>query len=422
MRYTELSRSKIRRSEIAKTSAQRLKDQSGNISVMFAFLLPVLIGAAGLGADVGYWYYQQRSLQTAADTAAYDGMIALKGGSASAAITAAATTGATANGWSSTNGTIAVNWPPTSGSYQNSDSVQVVLTESLPRFFSGLFTHSKVPASATAVATMAGSNACILALDKTVNQAITVSGSANLVASHCDVVSDSSSNQSIDVSGGAGVTADCLIAVGTSVVNSNVTLKECTSPTNKATAVPDPFASVTQPTLTGTCISVANRATDLYQGWYCHGLSTSWGPITIHPGLYVVSGGNLAFNAGTTATGTGVTFFVAAGETAAVSGSAVVSFSAPTTGTYAGLLFFGDRTATNGNNNFSGSSTSTLVGAIYFPKEEVTFSGGASNTSCTQIVADTITISGTADFNGNCSGGASIAVADGQPGSLRLVQ
>ena len=405
-----------------KMCALRRKEQSGNVSVLFACMLPVLVGACGLGADVGYWYYQQRTLQTAADAAAYDGVIALKGSGNSTGITSAATTGATSNGWSNTNGTIAVNWPPTSGPYQNSDSVQVVLTENLPRFFSALFSSSQVPVSVTAVATMAGSNACILALDKTANQAITVSGSANLQAPHCDVVSDSNSSQSVDVSGGASLTADCLVAVGTSLINSNVTLQKCSSPTNNAPAVADPFASVAQPTLTGTCISVPANATDLWPGWYCHGLSTSWGPIIFHGGLYMVSGGNLALNAGTSASGTGVTFFVAAGETAAVSGSAVVSFSAPTTGTYAGILFFGDRNATNGNNNFSGSSSSTLVGTIYFPANEVTFSGGAANNNCTQIVADTITISGTADFNGNCSGLTSIATVDGQPGSLRLVE
>ena len=412
----------------SKRRDRRAAWRSGNVAVMFGITLPIIVGVCGLGADVGYWYYQQRNLQSAADAAAYDGTVALKGGGSSTKITAAATTGATANGWSVANGTITVNSPPTSGNYQNNYSVQVVLTQNLPRFFSGIYSASTVPSSATAVATYSGSVGCILALDATANQAITVSGSASLAAPHCDVVSDSSSSDSIDVSGGASVSADCLVAVGTSKTNSNVTLAACGTPTNNASSVADPYASVPQPTTgTGACTTVTGGQTDFYQGNYCSGLSVSWGPVTFHPGTYVVTGGGLNFNAGTNATGTNVTFFVGTGQTAAVSGSAVVNLSAPTSGTYSGILFFGSRSSTNGNNNFSGSSSSTLSGAIYFPTEEVTFSGGsANNTVCTQIVADTVTISGTSNFNGNaCLGGngtSNINVVDNQPGSLRLVQ
>lgn len=406
------------------TIAERLRSgaawRSGNVAIMFGITLPIVIGACGLGADVGYWYYQERNLQTAADAAAYDGAVALNGGGNSAKITSAATLGATSNGWSSTSGTITVNSPPTSGNYQNTSSVQVVLTQSLPRFFSAIYSGSAVPASATAVATFSGSKACILALDPTANQAITVSGSANLQAPHCDIVSDSSSSDSIDVSGGAQASADCFVAVGTSQMDNQVTYDACTGPTNHAQSVADPYASVPQPSLSGTCLTVAGGATSLSPGWYCHGLSTSWGTITFQPGVYVVSGGGLDFNAGTSATGTGVTFFVAASQTLAVSGNANVNFSAPTSGTYSGILFFGDRSSPNGNNNISGNSTSTFTGSIYFPTEQVQYTGAAGNTNCTNIVADTITISGTAAFNGSCAGMSS--VNDGQPGVMRLAE
>ena len=387
---------------------------SGNVAVLFGITLPVIVGATGLGVDIGYWYYQARTLQSAADAAAYDGTVALMAGGTSTDITAAATKGAGDNGWSGTNGTITVNWPPSSGQHQDSNSVQVILTENLPHFFSAIYSNAPVPASAAAVATMSKPVACILALDPTANQAVTVSGSANLQAPNCNVISDSNASNAIDMSGSAQLTADCIISVGTANTTSGLTLDVCSSPTNNAAPTPDPFASVPQPSLSGTCLTVAGGATSLSPGWYCHGLSTSWGPITFQPGLYMVSGGGLSLSAGTNATGTGVTFFVAAGQTAAVSGDAVVNFSAPTSGTYAGLLFFGDRSATNGNNNFSGSSDSTLTGAIYFAANEVTFSGGASNTNCTEIVADTITISGVADFNGSCGGHGS--------GGVRLVE
>src|SRR3974390_2837821 len=45
-------------------------DQRGNIAVMMAFLLPVLIGFLGLGFEASNWYKQTRYMQNAADAAA----------------------------------------------------------------------------------------------------------------------------------------------------------------------------------------------------------------------------------------------------------------------------------------------------------------------------------------------------------------
>ena len=45
-------------------------DRSGNVAVMTALALPVLLGAAGLGVETSYWYVTQRAMQNAADSAA----------------------------------------------------------------------------------------------------------------------------------------------------------------------------------------------------------------------------------------------------------------------------------------------------------------------------------------------------------------
>ena len=402
-----------------------LRSRRGNVAVILAFSLPIVVGFCGLGSEAGYWYYKNRGLQAAADAAAYGGVIELKDGGTGSQITSAATTQATANGWGGTHSTIAVYDPPTSGTHENTDSVEVVLTENLPRYFSKIYSNSTVQITARSVATIAGSGACVLGLSPNSSQDITVSGSGNLTAKNCDVVSDSNTSNAIDMSGSSKLSADCILSVGSVLTTSGLTLNKCTTATVHATSVPDPYLNVPAPPESGTCLQVANRATTLGPGWYCKGLSTSWGPITFSSGTYVVSGGGLDFNAGTTATGSGVTFWVAAGQTLAISGSATVNFSAPTSGTYAGIVFFGDRTATNGNNNISGSTTSTIVGAIYFPSEEITYSGGTSSGSnCTQLIGYTITISGSAYFSHTCSGDGMAAMndVDGQPGSTRIVE
>jgi Flp pilus assembly protein TadG len=44
-------------------------DQRGNIAVMMAFLLPIIVGCLGLGFEASNWYLQTRAMQNAADAA-----------------------------------------------------------------------------------------------------------------------------------------------------------------------------------------------------------------------------------------------------------------------------------------------------------------------------------------------------------------
>ena len=46
------------------------RDRRGAVAVAVAVLLPVLIGFAGLGVEVGWWFWIQRQNQSAADAAA----------------------------------------------------------------------------------------------------------------------------------------------------------------------------------------------------------------------------------------------------------------------------------------------------------------------------------------------------------------
>ena len=53
-----------------------------------------------------------------------------------------------------------------------------------------------------------------------------------------------------------------------------------------------------------------------------------------------------------------------------------------------------------------GTGTQNVTGAVYFPKETVKYSGGASSggAQCTQLVADQINFTGGSTFNSNCTG------------------
>src|SRR5262245_27536152 len=83
----------------------------GNIAIMFAFCLPMVVGGAGLGAETGYWYYKRLKLQNAADAGAYAAAIEARAGSSDAAMMAAALNAAADNGFDAGSVTAKVNYP-----------------------------------------------------------------------------------------------------------------------------------------------------------------------------------------------------------------------------------------------------------------------------------------------------------------------
>ena len=88
-------------------------------------------------------------------------------------------------------------------------------------------------------------------------------------------------------------------------------------------------------------------------------------------------------------------------------GSVNLSITAPTTGATAGVALFQDRVSCTGcANKINGGSSSNITGAIYFPSNAITYSGGSSTGGavCTQLIVDTITFKGNSTFNSNCSG------------------
>ena len=61
------------------------RSATGAFATMTVLLFPVLIGFAGLGIELGFWYTVKRSMQGAADGAAYEAALTfLNGGDAAA--------------------------------------------------------------------------------------------------------------------------------------------------------------------------------------------------------------------------------------------------------------------------------------------------------------------------------------------------
>ncbi len=123
----------------------------------------------------------------------------------------------------------------------------------------------------------------------------------------------------------------------------------------------------------------------------------------------------MTINGSVTITGTDVTFFNTYSTPAkyrpiGMHGSGLVTLTAPTSGPYAGLLFYQDPSVewrANNGSTIAGSVDSVFQGMIYFPTTDLTYSGnssiGASGTGYTTLIAYNVKINGTARINADYS-------------------
>jgi Flp pilus assembly protein TadG len=210
-----LSPERIRRPPIW---ARLSRDRRGVVAVSVAILLPILIGMAGIGIEVGLWFAIQRQNQSAADAAAISAGLEYAAQIESDVATnptAAAITTANYNLFSTNPPNTLTLYPcygflvgsscNTSSANGTLNAVQVVLTQPLNTTFANLVTTIygpnintvKVRTTAIAAFTAAGT-ACYLALDPVAANAILVDNNGTLPNRNCWVASNSSSGSALN--------------------------------------------------------------------------------------------------------------------------------------------------------------------------------------------------------------------------------
>jgi hypothetical protein len=382
-----------------------VRSDKGNVAVLFAMVLPLVIGSAGFGVETSYWYYKRLQLQAAADTAAHAGALERRAGADETAVTTIATNAATQNGFDPLAGSITVHAPPTSGPNAGGDAVEVVLTFNAERFFTQFFAEGPVLMTSRAVAAFndAGT-ACVLALHPSIGSAAQFQGSSTVTLNGCSVMANSVASDAVAVQGATIVSTDCLIAAGGVLTSGTITMTECDEPIENAPPVADPYADVPEPAVPGGPCRSQNYG-PLPNVNYCNGLRLD-GNTNLAPGVYYVSGGQLRIEPGANITGTGVTFFLDAGVDVSINNNAVMNLKAPLPASgspYAGILFFGARDNTD-TQIFNGGASSLLTGATYFPAGLVRWNGNYSGENgCTQIVASRLVWTGNTTIAADCT-------------------
>ncbi|MEK6399083.1 MAG: pilus assembly protein TadG-related protein, partial [Terriglobus sp.] len=312
------------------------RDDSGQVLVVAALFMVVLIGILGMAVDVGYLRYEQRRLQTAADAAALAGALSVRvcGATPNCAVMQTAVQKAlTENGYgtaalitncSGTQGsglTVMVNNPTclttneipatkTSPALPRLNYVETQVSETAPVYFSRIFGFTGFSLKAKATAARGIGGPCIYALNPSDAGTLNI-GVAVGFQSKCGVVVESSNPNSVFCVVGLAVTAP-YVQVAPSGGTASLLCLGNTRVTRSPTPVPaDPLSYLPAPAqpsaacgsgLTGNVYNGSPKPVNLVlpllanytfnPGVYCGGITLTaavLSSVTFNPGTYIIS-------------------------------------------------------------------------------------------------------------------------------------
>ncbi|MCF8709774.1 TadE/TadG family type IV pilus assembly protein [Rhizorhapis sp. SPR117] len=391
-----------------------LRNQSGNALFIATLAMPVLIGAGGLATDTIQWTLWKRQIQRQADSAALSGAYAkAQGGNPSASATAEINR----HSFVTFSAVPVIENAPTAGAYAGDDTaVRVILQTSEVLPFSSFFMSSPpvIRAEATAAAVTNGEY-CVVALESTTAAGITMQGNAS-VNMGCGLVTNSKAANAVIAGGSSLISATPVAAVGGLQSSGNYASGTALQP--YTIAQPDPFADLPEPILPSCSgkVTVQPTATRTLDPGCYRGMDLK-GTVTLNPGIYYIEGSSFGVGSQATVIGDGVTIILTSSTAATnpgsiadvnINGGANIQLTAPTSGTYAGVVFYQDRRATDsGTNKINGNASSKIQGAIYMPKQAVEFSGTSGmDTKCLQIVSRRVTFTGNNSITNQCPAGS----------------
>jgi hypothetical protein len=250
-----------------------------------------------------------------------------------------------------------------------------------------------------------GPPACVLALDPAASAAVKFQGSTDVSLTGCVIASNSRADSSISRGGSALLTAACTSSVGGTYgikSSSNVTL-DCSTPMENQYPSFDPLARVKPPPYTGCQNVPGGKEKTLSPGTYC-GKKLS-GTIILEPGTYILRGGSVDLGGNGSIKGDGVTIFLMEGAEFTVNGNQRVQLKPPTSGDYAGIVIYQEKSNTK-TISINGTSDSYVQGFIYAPGAHIFYAGNSMSTTdskCLRIVGNTIEMTGNSDFTSDCT-------------------
>lgn len=402
----------------------RLGNQRGVISPLMALMIIPIAGATAMVAEMGQWYYFQRAMQNAADSAA----IAAATNNSSAGSTYLAEARAAARGFGFVDGqknvtvTAAVAICP-AGVAAGATCYKASLSKVLPMALSTVtgFRGNRnggfgqlIPASAIAsTAAGAANKACIWTLSSA-NNSFRSNGGPKPDLSGCSILSNGNATCN-----GHDLGADYGMAVGTASGCGKTQISGVTAPTDTyaplATNIP-PNTCSSYPVKPSKKNDPALPASNLLSGSMtistpkCGDVQLTGDVTLTGTNTITIFNGTLDLNGHTLSTASGASATVifsgtnAASSLRAPTGGGTLNIQAPSSGPWSGVAMYQDPRmsppAADLDVSYSGNQpTWDISGLVYLPKSNVTFSGAVNKSgtgaSCFVLVAYTILINGT---------------------------
>lgn len=350
--------------------------EEGSILLLVAFASIALLGVGALTLDVGHAYDVRNQLSMSADAAAKAGAYEIyRANPVATAYQAfanrvvaedraagripASTTVAAVRLCSDVGATCAAG-------YSSNKYVEVILENTGSTFLGGLVGLSSMTPRARAVAGFSTSTACLISLDPSGGVTMSVPA-GNLDASGCTIAVAGEYNARATVVSNGGTAGDCKAG--------------CTGFSWPAPAPTDPFSTLPVPTaaecgngLPGTQVDVDSSKT-ITPGTYTDiDFPGKNKVLTLSPGIYCITGTIGAKNSGrdTMITGNGVLVYISpSGQFDTASNDSVINLGAMTTGPFAGIAIYQDRTNDKTMSLAKNNGDINLDGAIYAPRAEV---------------------------------------------------
>lgn len=405
---------------------QLLRCRRGSVASIMAVSMVAVVAMGAVAVEASGWYATKRDLQRIADAAAIQGAFIYRDTNSDTekALKAAAGVAASAGAAAGTETYDSASRTLTSGEITakvvditvgtgTEAWIQVSLSRSTQNLLGAMFnSHTVVGATGAANIADSGSQACILGLAST-GKSVNVNGGATVTVSGCSIKSngDFDTGGASAVIGAAGLYADGVMT-GQGTLNSS-DIKTG----NQVQETADPYAdngyfddcgdaakftsAATLDVGSGGTLSLnANQGTMYLK---TGGGNSIQGTLNLGPGTYVVKG-DVKLTTSGSMYGDGVSLIVCGSIDSAA--TSVIDLSAPTQSD--GYGFTGVAIAANGTakSTINGGNNTSIDGLIYVPNGNLIFAGhsDATGSGCLQLVANVVTISGTSDIAGSCTG------------------
>jgi Flp pilus assembly protein TadG len=314
--------------------ARLLRDEEGSYLLIMTLSMAVFIGLAGLATEGALIFRNHRTVQSAADAAAYSAAIAYTH-DPSADITTQAQAIVASYGFVVGTGNDQANVAATvdTTTYSPLTAINVTVTRPQLPLLSSIWVSNPFSVSGSAKAVISGANnpgppgGCILSL-ATAGTGIALQGNPSITdPTHtCGIFSNSTASPSISLGGSASITAGAVGSAGQIQVTGSASIGPPPNAyTQNDNVLINPYTGVTTSapsTATGSCTNTdfTTAGGPLPPGTYCTSkpnkpaISITGGTVTLTAGTYIINGDFNIANGSTVTSGAGTYTFTFNGQ------------------------------------------------------------------------------------------------------------